>query len=98
MQSTTLLAIALPDRVWKSLVSVRSSIVVATPLSLRQVPLVPICTHCDVGRLLLVDVDWQIASLVITSFGLEIEKLPPPTYSSPRPNRKCPDSCSSTHE
>src|SRR5690606_4988666 len=28
--------------------------------------------------------------------GVEIEKLPPPTYSSPRPKRKWPASCSNT--
>src|SRR5262245_57862964 len=39
-----------------------------------------------------------MAWLLTTFFGLEIEKLPPPSYSSPKPNRKCPDSCSSTHE
>src|SRR5678816_4820724 len=71
--------------------------VVATPSSLRQVPVAPICAHCAVGRLLVVEVDWQIAWLLTTFFGLEIEKLPPPSYSSPMPNRKCPDSCNNTH-
>src|SRR3990167_3537442 len=89
---------ALLDSVRQSLDSVRSSMVVSWPSSLRQVPELPICTHCEVARPKVVDVDSQLALLPTTFFGSEIDELPPPTYSSPRPNRKCPASCSSTHD